>query len=187
VFLVPVLAGAFLSWGCGHAPAGEAKAVKPVGESRREAVRPGEEIARYRPPADGRLTERQIEMYIEVERREREMRAADLATARFRAARELGYDPNEIAWVETRVREAERATASRTLEKRLTVGRERYLAALETERRQTGDGAKRTRLTEQIADFRRRAGRSALQIPPAVEGNALLLERYRDRLAGARP
>jgi hypothetical protein len=167
---------------------------------------PSEPRSRFVPPADGVLSERQVEMLAAVERREREIRLraaaeavptevakADLSSAvralerggdaEGSAIHELGLDPGEVVWVKARASEARMAIADRTLERRMGTGRAQYLALLEARLRRAEDPVLRVDLQEQIADFRRRTWRAAPRLPPAVEKNAALLEKVRERLA----
>jgi hypothetical protein len=74
----------------------------------------------FEPPADRLLTDRHLDLYVKVRRGARDRSEAD-------AARALGEDPDELAWVrarivealvaldETRVRQASAATYDRTI------------------------------------------------------------------------
>lgn len=64
-------------------------------------------VLRFMPPSDGKLTEKQIELFLKVRPRERQIadRTGDPA-ADARAARELGRDPAEYQWVKARIAEA---------------------------------------------------------------------------------
>jgi len=80
-----------LAIACGSpAPKGEApKAVLP-------GIRP---VLRFRPPADGLLTDGQLDRYVRVRR-------ATRGRSEEEAARAVGVDPEELAWVRARVVEA---------------------------------------------------------------------------------
>jgi hypothetical protein len=64
-------------------------------------------VSRFTPPPDGKLTEKQIQLFLEVRPREKQIadRTWD-ATADTRAAREMGRDPAEYQWVKARIAEA---------------------------------------------------------------------------------
>jgi hypothetical protein len=81
----------------------------------------------FQPPADGRLTAAQVEMYIEVQKKTRELadptraaaapatqpaEIAALAIADVRAAEQLGHDPDEYRWVQERIAEARPARSA---------------------------------------------------------------------------
>src|SRR5216110_1756891 len=79
----------------------------------------------FQPPPDGRLTSGQVEIYLEVQRREQKIREvafknlADVATADLRAAQELGYNPKEYSWVKERVLEARMLQTAKALDQQL--------------------------------------------------------------------
>ena len=118
----------------------------------------------YKPPADGRLNRRQVEMYLEVHRREGEIRGAmrakgdlaNLATADLRAARELGYNPREYAWVRDQVLEAEMLRATRTLSRQVAESRQALLAMLRKQREtaaDAGDAGRKAEIDRQIREL----------------------------------
>src|SRR5882724_7356819 len=86
---VPLLllaAGLLVAGGCRRAPAAGTAAAKGGGTAGPPAAGTARgmdeaEGSRYAPPADGRLTARQVEMYIEVRRRGREIRQQALTAA----------------------------------------------------------------------------------------------------------
>lgn len=168
-----------------------------------------EEVAKvqFEPPADGRLTEEQVRMYLEVKEREtkilevaaRETGSAtapssgpggdpggpvmdDLVTAGLRAAHELGYNPKEYAWVEERVQEARMAEASQSLELQLGDGRAKYLSMLETEKAAATDEVRKAEIDAQIQEFKTDAADSAPRITPALAANIALLAQHRDKI-----
>lgn len=162
--------------------------------------------ARFEPPADGRLTEEQVRMYLEVKDLEAKILQVaardfgpavapsagpggdpggpvmdDLVTAGLRAAQELGYNPKEYAWVEERVQEARMAEASQVLERQLGDGRAKYLAMLEAEK-SAADDVRKAEIDVQIQEFKEGAARSAPRLTPAVEANIALLDRHRQKI-----
>lgn len=64
-------------------------------------------VLRFTPPPDGKLTQKQIEIFLQVRPREKQIadQTGDPA-ADARAARELGRDPAEYQWVKARVADA---------------------------------------------------------------------------------
>src|SRR5688500_11779745 len=64
-------------------------------------------VSRFTPPPDGKLSEKQIELFLKLRPREKQIvdRTGDPA-ADVRAARELGHDPAEYQWVKARVADA---------------------------------------------------------------------------------
>jgi hypothetical protein len=145
--------------------------------------------ARYAPPADGRLSEVQVRMYLEVKERGRRIRevaakdprAAGGELADLRAALELGRNPKEFTWVGERIAEAHEAEAVSALEARVGKSREAYLAMLEEERKAAADAAQRAEIDRQIAEFRN-AQAARTRLSPAVRYNIGLLSRYRGEL-----
>jgi len=167
-----LLGMALIVSGCRH---------KPVADRGQGAASLMDQVARapeYKPPADGRLDRRQVEMYVEVHRREGKIRdsmrakgdLANLATADLRAARELGYNPREYAWVRDRVLEAEMLRATRTL------SRQALLALLRKQRQaaaNTADAGRKAEIDHQIRELETPSG--ATNADPVRESNADLL------------
>ncbi|HKV13391.1 MAG TPA: hypothetical protein VJ725_34940 [Thermoanaerobaculia bacterium] len=170
--------------------------------------------AKYDPPADGRLTEKQVEMFLAVKAREREIREASireieaktaaqkegeadlgqsmksvgdvvgLTMADLRAALELGHNPKEYTWVEERVAEAQVAEANQILSERVDQNRTQYLAMLEEERKGATTEEQRAEIDRQIEEFKRRPDNAA-PASPAVQHNMALLAKHRDELLEA--
>ncbi|HSF43747.1 MAG TPA: hypothetical protein VLT87_28395, partial [Thermoanaerobaculia bacterium] len=160
--------------------------------------------AKYDPPADGRLTEKQVELFLAVKEREREIREAaareidakvkaqkageadaaesmrsvgdvvGLTLADLRAALELGHNPKEYTWVSERVAEAQVAEANRILSERVDENRAQYLAMLEEEKRGAAAGEQRAEIDRQIEEFKRKPDHAA-PASPAVQHNLALL------------
>jgi hypothetical protein len=129
----------------------------------------------YKPPADGRLTRRQIGIYLEVERREQELRkaGADGATAGLRAARELGYNPKEYAWVRDRVQDAEMLQTTQALGRQVAEARQAILARLRQQRETAKTAGERAGIDRQIRELETPSG--ADRADPVREANAALL------------
>jgi hypothetical protein len=138
-------------------------------------------VSRFRPPPDGLLTDGELDRYIRVRR---------AARGRFEdeAARAVGVDPDEVAWVRARVVEAlvfldtaqVRSAAEGTYSRTIAAARE---AAKSVKDRQT-----LRRLNEQIALLEReRASLKPPESPPAVAANARRVAPRRADLEAAHP
>src|SRR6185295_13365882 len=137
----------------------------------------------YRPPSDGRLTERQVRIYLDVRRREqkiREIAAKDVpasVTADLRAAVELGYNPKEYSWIEDRVREAQMLQTIQALNRQLARSRGELLARLKEQKRAAVDDAQRGEIEKQIEALEKSA---VLDSQPTKDFNSALIARYKD-------
>ena len=133
----------------------------------------------YRPPADGRLTRSQIEMYLDVQRREREIRktAADGATAGLRAARELGHNPKEYAWVRDRAQDAEMLLTTQALSRQVAEARRAILVRLHQQRETAKSAEERAGIDRQIRELETPSGTD--KADPVQEANAALLTEVR--------
>jgi hypothetical protein len=131
--------------------------------------------AEYRPPADGRLTRSQIEMYLDVQRREQELRkkGADGATAGLRAARELSYNPKEYAWVRDRALDAEMLQTTQGLSRQVAAARQAILARLRRQRETAKSPDERAGIDRQIRELETPSG--AGEADPVRQANAALL------------
>lgn len=142
--------------------------------------------ATWQPPVDGKLTERQVRMYLEVKRRSRKDFRADepAATNDLRATLELGYNPKEIGWIQERMMDAWIALRGQELDRKLAASRVRMLRDLEAQARATTDPARKAELEKQIAGIRS-APPVATRGTPAVEHNAALIRRFESEVARA--
>lgn len=142
--------------------------------------------ATYQPPVDGKLTDRQIRMFLEVERRSRKLPPSTDpgATNDLRATLELGYNPKEMAWIRERMMDAWIALRGQELDRKIAASRARMLRDLETQARETTDPARRADLEKQIANIRS-APPVATQATPALEHNADLLHQHEAEVARA--
>jgi hypothetical protein len=137
----------------------------------------------YRPPTDGRLTRNQIKMYLDIQRREQEIRKtrsgnnAEGATAGLRAARELGYNPREYAWVRDRVQDAEMLQATQALSRQVAEARQAILARLRQQRETAKSAGERAEIDKQIRELETPSG--ADRADPVREANAALLAEAR--------
>ena len=149
--------------------------------------------ARYTPPADGRLTDGQVRMYLLVRERESRIREAAAleaqgrrAAADLRAAQEAKVNPKEYAWVRERVLEAEAAATTQALYQRMAAGREQLLARMRRDRDALTDPARRAAAEREIDDWKRGLQAAEPPVAPAVRANVALLARYREPLARLR-
>ena len=174
-FWVPLLGMALIVSGCQR---------KPVADSAPRTTSLMDQVAKapeYKPPADGRLNRRQVEMYLEVHRREGKIRdalrakgdLAHLATADLRAAGELGYNPREYAWVRDRVLEAEMLRATRTLSRQVAESRQALLALLRKQKEAATDAGRKAEIDHQIRELETPSG--AANADPVRAANADLL------------
>ncbi|HWM90599.1 MAG TPA: hypothetical protein VN493_07520 [Thermoanaerobaculia bacterium] len=127
-------------------------AVLLLAACRKEPAAPSE----FKPPADGRLTEEQVQTYLD------------------RAER---MQPAEREWVTARVREARMAGVSAGIERKITDSRRQILRSLEERRRTLKDPAKQAEVDRQIAEVRRLLQGAPPEVPPVVRDNAELLAR----------
>jgi hypothetical protein len=139
---------------------------------------------RYAPPADGRLRDGQVRMYLEVKERGRAIRELGGELADLRAALELGHNPKEFTWVGERIAEAQEAEAVSALEVRVGRSRDEYLAMLEKERKAAGE-AQKAEIDRQIEEFKR-AREARAEVSPAVRQNIELLSKYKVNLEDVR-
>lgn len=184
--------------GCRATPEESKAASAPGGSSTRAVLEQAAE-ADYTPPADGLLTEAQVRMYIAVEARASEIRAAMPTTeddeafrrdvsAELTAAQELGFNPREVAWVHERVLEARMAELTLSLAAAAAAGRQDFIASLEAEKAETADPARIAEIEQRILDIRKSAAESQAGITAAMRANSALLKRHEealDRLAQA--
>jgi hypothetical protein len=123
---------------------------------------------RFREPADGRISEAQIDLYLQVRR------AAGAASSDADAARGLGVSPAEFDWVRGRVIEALRALDAKRVADAALESYSRAIATLREARRGAGDPRAAARIDAEIAGLERE--RAALRKPdplgPAVSANA---------------
>ncbi len=174
-FWVLLLSMALAVSGCRH---------KPVADPAPGTASLMDQVAKapeYKPPADGRLNRRQVEMYLEVHQREGKIRdslrakgdLANLATADLRAARELGYNPREYAWVRDRALEAEMLRATRSLSRQVAESRQALLALLRKQKEAAADPRRKAEIDHQIHELETPSG--AANADPVRAANADLL------------
>lgn len=139
-------------------------------------------MRRFAPPADGLLTEAQLDRFIAVRRAARGRIEAD-------AARALGVDPDEHAWVRARVLEATVALDERRVRASTAETYARALAQLHLARDAVRDPASARSIDEQIAALEREraAWKKPDPQPAAIAANAKLVERRRSEIDAAVP
>lgn len=166
----------------------------PPGPARK-AVQPAELV--FEPPADGKLTSDQVEMYIEATKRsprsDGELPAGadgeeplEALTSQFQVeievAEQLGYDSGEYQWVLARVMDAQLPMGA-DLGELATRVNEASLEGLEKQRERVSDPAEQARLDQQISELKGRLE----EAPPAPgdtaedsarQHNRNLLERH---------
>ena len=120
---------------------------------RREPAKPEP----FQPPADGRLTEAQVRLYL--------------------GGQETGFRPREHAWVRDRVQEARLAGLSSALDQKVVEGRRRILRSLEERSRAATDPATKAELERDIAEVRRLLQGAPPEPSSAVRANAELVAR----------
>jgi len=128
---------------------------------------------RFRAPAGGLLSEKDLDLYVKVRRAAKGRSDAD-------AARAVGANPDEFAWVRARVVEALVALDARRVARAAAETYARSLASLRQARTSVRDPETARAMDEEIAALEReRAGlRREESLPQPVASNA--------RLVGAR-
>ncbi len=195
--LLPLLAAALLAGACKLRPGDGASLRGGAQEKGTSALMEEAARAQYRPPADGRLDGRQVESFLAVRERAlkiREERREDLATADLRAARDLGYNPKELRWIEERVLEARVSRLGEDLDQRIDASRRQFVEDLQEERKTVTDPVRRAEVDRLIRQFSPRSSNLPQRtrrgsVGEAVRHNAELLARYEEkleRLEGAR-
>lgn len=141
-------------------------------------------VSRFTPPPDGKLTEKQIQLFLEV--RPREKQIADEtgdAAADARAARELGRDPAEYQWVKARIAEAVLARVTADWESMDAESRQALLEGMERVKGTIVDREDRTALERRMAQLRGTAPE-----PPdsaALRHNVDLVARHQEEMLRA--
>lgn len=160
--------------GCGS-PAPKGEPPKPV--------LPGlPAIARFRPPADGLLSDAQLDRYVRVRRAAR-------GRSEEEAARAMGVDPEELGWVRARVVEALVLLDTTQVRSGAEGTYARTIASLREATKSVKDKETLRRMNEQIAHLERERGSlKPPEAPPAaVAANARKLAPRRSDVEAARP
>ena len=179
-----LLCAVLLASACGRQAAETEKDREKPGEMTTAEILDQAARATYQPPVDGKLTERQVRMYLEVKRRSRKnLQPNEPAASRdLRATLELGYNPKEMSWVRERMMDAWIALRGQELDRKIAASRARMLRDLETQASGTTDPARRAKLEKQIAGIRA-APPVATRGAPAVEHNTVLIRRFESEIA----
>jgi hypothetical protein len=189
--LLVVLAAAGV--GCGSPDA------NPAASTSAPLSRAAEPRDVYRPPADGRVTAAQVEMFLSVLDHVRlDLRGApptpggdplSSVPADVAAAQARRVNVEEFLWVKERVLEAEAATMTARLNASALTMLEKTLSDLKARRADAADEGSRKLLAEQTAQFEAEAERvrreSKVRESDSVRSNMKTLEPYRSRLAAA--
>ena len=135
---------------------------------------------RFSAPADGQLTQRQVDMFLRV-------RGQTGSESDAQAARALGIDPLEFVWVRARIVEALGALDSRGVVDAAIESNTRALAALRQVRAATRDPKATARLDAEIAGIekQRAALRKADPVAPQLQRNAALVAPRRAEIEAA--
>ena len=122
---------------------------------------------KFVPPPDGLLTDRHLDLYVKVRRAARDRSESD-------AARALGRDPDEFAWVRARIVEALVALDESRVREASAETYARAIASLRQTLRSVRDASTARTIESQIAGLEReRAGmRRADPLPPGLAANA---------------
>ena len=169
-----VCLGAAGLWACGRTERASAEAVRAV----RSRLEP-----RFQPPADGRLTDAQIDMYL------RTRRATAGADSESQAAARLGASPAEYDWVRSRIVEALLALDSRQATTAALESYGRALGALREARQGAVNAASARRIESEIAalEKERQATRRPDPLLAVVAANAAKVEKRRAEIQSAGP
>ncbi|MEO6325359.1 MAG: hypothetical protein ABIQ65_12085 [Thermoanaerobaculia bacterium] len=196
---------AFTIQGCRGPSAKRARDPEAIGTPvvRAEPVREAN-----RPPADGRLTPAQIELYLKVwasiapapapvpgktgtpatfpERARGLGDAVDGVAPDIASARAMKASVEEYLWVKERVLEAEAARMTARMNADVLGMLERTIADLKASRAKAPDEGSKTLLAEQIVNFEAEAARTRREArevePDTVRANLQILAPYRARL-----
>ena len=133
----------------------------------------------FQPPADGLLTEAQIDRYVRVRRAAKGRPDPD-------AARAVGVDPDEFAWVRARVDEGLLEADRRRIRATSDEVYGKTIAALRETRKAVKEPKEARGLDEQIAGLEREraALRRADDVSPAVVANSRRVAARRAEIEG---
>lgn len=140
-----------------------------------------DQVPRFTPPSDGRLTEKQIDLFLKVRPREKQIsdQTGDPA-ADARAARELGRDPAEYQWVKERVAEAVLTRVTADWESMDAESRTAMLEGMERVRDTIRDREDRAALERRIVQLRGSAPEPPAS--PALRHNVDLVARHQEEM-----
>ena len=139
-------------------------------------------VRHFTPPANGLLTEAELDRYVSVRRAARGRTEAD-------AARALGVDPDEHAWVRARVVEALTALDERRVRAASAETYARTVAQLHETRKSVRDPETAKSIDEQIAGLEREraAWKKPAPLPPPVAANLRRVEKRRAEIEASLP
>ncbi len=185
--------GLALLGGCGgkSQPSGAAPKGKPAvaEEATGNSAESDLSAFAFEPPENGQLTEAQVQMFIEVQKKAGSLREAQkrqgepVGAVDLAAARELGENPKELNWVGERIREVQRWQMGRDLEGQLAAGDRDYLRLLKTLRAQETDPARIAELDTRISELGTRQVEGELTL--TLSHNADLVAKYKDQIDSA--
>jgi len=137
--------------------------------------------AQFRPPADGLLTDAQIDRYVKVRRAAKGRSDED-------AARAVGVDPDEVGWVRARIEEALLEADRRRIRASSDEVYGKTIAALRETRRSVRYEKDARILDEQIAGLERERAtlRRADPVPASVAANSRRVAGRRAEIDGLR-
>jgi hypothetical protein len=168
--------------GCRRRPAAPAPVAAPGAPA----------VQRFRPPADGRLTQNQVVSYRSLRRSARFSAAEDASgadgnedarwDAQIQAARRAGLGPDELVWVQQKVAEARIAIAEARARRANVETYKRTIASLNRVLAATTDPQTRRILASQITDIEREQAAAEREarapVDPALAANEEIVERY---------
>ena len=143
--------------------------------------------AHFAPPPDGLLTDRHLDLYGKVRRAARD-RSGRRTSSESDAARALGVDPDEFAWVRARIVEALVALDATRVREASAQTYARAIASLRETLRSVRDPRTSRTVEAQIAALEReRAGivRRSDPLPAALAANTRKVAPRRDELEAA--
>jgi hypothetical protein len=135
---------------------------------------------KFEPPRNGLLTDRHLDLYVKVRRAARDRSESD-------AARALGVDPDEFAWVRARIVEALVALDESRVREASAETYARTIASLRQTLQSVRDASTARTIESQIGGLEReRAGmRRPDPLPPALAANTQKVAARRAELEAA--
>lgn len=169
---IALLAFALLPFGCRRSPS----------PAPRQIPAPLQGLVRFRPPADGLLTDAQLDRYVRVRRAAR-------GRTEVEAARAVGADLDEYAWVRARVVEALVALDEKKVRAASEETYAKTIAALRQARQESRDRVSQRTLDEQIAALERERGslKQLDAVPVSVSLNAKRIAPRRAEIEALSP
>jgi hypothetical protein len=160
---------------------------------------------KYTPPADGRLTDGQIQMYLKVREDEKQIAqvardeksigslvegfkamgsAADLFTADIRAAKDLGYNTQEYLWVKGQILAASTAAMAQKFNETMTANFDKAYGEAKKAYDEAKDETTKKLYADMLAgyDKSRQEMKNQASEDPAAAYNRQLLKKYENEL-----